>query len=235
MARARAVGIDYDDKAYLRYLPPHLQERYAEGVNDPELIHLSKGVALMDVRIKSLLETLEQHVLTKEQIADDLLLNFGHLKERDAKELAGFILGYLPAGFIDHKTFKSLERLVDRLEKAQAAGKTKDAEAAQKLLFTKIREGVRDGEVWDDIQKAMEERRKLAEAEKRRQTADQQTMTLDQVIMLAGILIEALKVTVQKYVSDREIQQYILREAESVYRRQLGVGAHRQSDQFDLD
>lgn len=235
MPTPKTVEVEWDDKAYLKYLPPHLQERYSEGVNDPELIHLSKSVALLDVRIKGLLEVLDQQVLTKGQVADDLRLNFEHLKEKDVLELAGFIMGYLPTNFVNHRTFKSLERIVDRLEKAQAAKKVRDIEAAQTLLFAKIREGLREGDVWEDIQTAMSERRKLAEAEKRRQDAEKQTMSLDQVLMLAGILIEACKVTIQKYVPEREIQQYILREIQSVYRRQLGVGAHSQPDEPDLD
>lgn len=235
MTAPRPVEVEWDDKAYLKYLPPHLQERYSEGVNDPELIHLSKSVALLDVRIKGLLEVLDRQVLTKEQVADDLRLNFEKLSEKDVLELAGFIMGYLPTNFVNHRTFKSLERIVDKLDKAQKAKRVREIESTQALLFAKIREGLREGDVWEDIQTAMSERRKLAEAEKRRQDADKQTMTLDQVLMLAGILIEATKVSVQKYVADREIQQYILRDAELVYRRQLGVGANRQSDQFDLD
>lgn len=238
MARAtkKAEVVDeWEDKAYLKYLPPHLQDRYRDSLSDPALTHLIKQIALMDVRIKMLLEMIDQQVLGKEEIADDLRLEFEHLDDRDALDLAGFIMGYLPTGFINPRTFKRLENLVDRFERAEDNGKTRDVEAAKKQLFQMIREGKRDGEVWDDVKATMEERRKLSEAEERRLNQQQHTLPLDRVVMLCGILIESFKGSVLKYVPEREIQQYILEDADLAYRKQLGMGADRPTNQFPMD
>lgn len=225
----REVVMDWDDKAYLRYLPPHLQERYMESVTDPQLTHLVRQISLMDVRLKSLLENLDRQVLTEEEIQADLRQdgNFPHLKEADIQRLSKFIMAYLPEGFIDHRTFKKFAGIIDRMESAQLEGRIRDADRAKKQLFDGIRSGRRDGDVWDDISKVMEERRKLSVEETKRVIDNQQILRLDQVVMLAGMLIGSFKEAVRKYVTDREIQQYILEDADREYSKQLGMGHNR--------
>lgn len=217
---------DWDDKAYLRYLPPHLQERYRESIQDPQLTHLVRQISLIDVRIKSLLENLDRQVLTVEAVEADLRTEFPHLADDDIKRMARFTHGYLPQGFIDHRTFKRLEHLIDKLESSQIDGRIRDADRAKRQLFDTIRAGRRDGDVWDDIQSAMEQRRKLSEAEERRIADNKQSLGLDQVVMLLGLTIKVLKESVRKYVSDREIQQYILEDADREYAKQIGSGNH---------
>lgn len=225
MAKTEVIqDAEWDDKAYLRFLPPHLQERYRESMQDPKLTHLIRQISLMDVRIKMLLENLDQQVLTTEQIEEDLRANFRHLSQSDISSLAKFTRAYLPETFIDHRTFKRLERIMDTMESAQLNGRIRDADRAKKQLFDAIRGGRRDGDVWDSIKEAMEERRKLAEAEERRILSNKQSLSLDQVVMLAGMLIGSLKESVVKYVTDQEIQRYILEDADRNYRKQLGVG-----------
>lgn len=214
----------WDDKAYLKYLPPHLQERYLESIQDPNLTHLIKQISLIDVRIKSLLENIDHQILTVEQIEDELRAEFKHLKDDDTRKLAQFIMSYLPQGFIDHRTFKKFERIMQKMEDAQLDGRIRDADRAKKQLFDGIRSGRRDGDVWDTIKEAMEERRKLSEAEERRVAKNESSLTLDKVVMIVGLTIDALKESVRKYVPDREIQQYILEEAERTYQRQIGTG-----------
>lgn len=234
MAKQEVVQ-DWDDKAYLRYLPPHLQERYRDSVSDSQLTYQARQIALMDVRIKNLLEALDHEVITQETIAEDLGFEFERLSKANITALSSYIMAYIPTGFINYRTFKRLTNIVDRLETAEHDGRAKDAERAKKQLFQEIRGGRKEGDVWEDIVKIMDERRKLAEAENRRLNDNQQTMPLDRVVMLCGILIEALKESVLKYVPDREIQQYILREADDIYRRQLGMDANRAENELAVD
>lgn len=229
MAKPTVVH-DWDDKAYMKFLPPHLQERYRDGVSDVELTHLVRQISLMDVRIKSLLETLDQQVLTKQEIAQDLLIDFPELSERQATDLAGFVMGYLPTGFINYRTFGRLLKMVDKYENAIFDGRDTEADRTLRHLFLWIREGRKDGDTWEDIQTAMDQRRKLVEAEMRRLDSSQQSLPLDNVVMLCGLLIESFKNSVTKYVQDREIQQYILEDADRSYQRQLGMGADRPAD-----
>lgn len=229
MAREEVVP-EWDDKAYLRYLPPHLQERYRDSVADSQLTHLVRQIALIDVRIKSLLETLDRQAVSRETIAEDLSFEFDRLRKADILALSSYIMAYSPTGFINHRTYKRLNNIVDKLEKAEFENRTRDVERAKKQLFQEIREGRKEGDVWEDIQSAMEQRRKLTEAEERRLQQNQQTMPLDRVVMLCGVLIESLKESVLKYVSEREIQHYILRDAENAYRQRIGIDPNWQPD-----
>lgn len=231
MAKAKVIDQDANDgNAYLRFLPPHLQERYAESLDDPNLTHLRRQIALMDVRIKSSLENLDRQPLDADKIAAELKAEFDHLADDDIRRLSEFIMGYLPETFIDHRTFRRFEQLIDRYESANLDGRVRDADRAKRQLFVSIREGRREGDVWDQIKEAMEERRKLTDAEEKRINANEQSMTLDKVVMILGIAIGVFKESVRKYVSDQQIQQYILEDADRHYQRQLGTGHTSKAD-----
>lgn len=227
---AKTIQPDFDDNAYLNYLPPHLRDRYRDSIEDPELTHLRRQIALMDVRIKVLLENLDRQILQKSQIVDDLSEKFPHLSAADISEMADYTLSLLPEHFIDHRTFKRLEGLIDKMEKSQLDGRIRDADRARKQLFEAIRAGRRDGDVWEDIQDVMEQRRRLGEAEERRLSHGQQYLRLEQAVMLVRTLISAFKDSTTKYVTDREIQQYILQDADRTYQRLLGVTTDRPAD-----
>lgn len=221
---------DWDDKAYLRFLPPHLQERYMEGLHDPQLTHLVRQISLMDVRIKILLENLDRQALTEEKVMLDLRDEFPDLSEKNIKRIAQFVMAYLPETFVDHRTFRRFCLLLDRIESAQLDGRVRDADRAKRQLYTAIREGRREGDVWDEIKNIMEERRKLSEVEEKRIAQNQQSLTLDKVVMLLGMTINALKESVRKYVPDQQVQQYILEEADRHYKRQIGSGYSSEAD-----
>lgn len=235
MKQAQIVDSEWDDKAYLRYLPPHLQERYRESLDDPQLTHLVRQISLIDVRIKGLLENLDRQVLAQETIEADLREELPNLSDEEIRTAAKVTMSYLPENFIDHRTFKRFARLIDKVEEAQIDGRIRDADRAKRQLFDGIRAGRRDGDVWDQIQDAMEQRRRLTEAEERRLAQTQQTVTLDKVVMILGVTIEALKESVRRYVSDKELQQYILEDANQQYTKQLGIRHHPSSNERVVD
>lgn len=216
--------------AYAEYLPPHLRERYAESLGDAQLTNLRRQIALMEVRIKSSLENLDRQPLDAEKIAAELKAEFDHLAQDDIHKLAEFIMGYLPETFIDHRTFRRFEQLIDRYEFANLDGRLRDADRAKRQLFVSIREGRREGDVWDQVKETMEELRKLTAEEEKRINQNQQSLTLDKVVMLMGIAIGVFKESVRKYVPDQQIQQYILEDADRHYQRQLGAGHTSKAD-----
>lgn len=232
---AKQEIVEWDDKAYLRFLPPELQERYKTSVDDPQLLDLRRQISLMDVRITSLLETLDRTALTKELLADDIQLEFPKMKRSEALDFANYMLGYMPQSIINYRTFTALDRLVEKWIEYELDGRDKDVERTRKKLFYYIQNAKQEGDAWEDILKTMEERRKLTSEEGKRLAENQQTMPLERVVLLIGLTIEALKESVHKYVPDREIQQYILKDADSTYRRQLGLGANQSSDERDMD
>lgn len=230
MTKAKVVEEDDGLNTYVKYLPPHLQERFAESLEDAQLTNLRRQIALMEVRIKSSLENLDRQPLDEAKIAEELRVEFPHLAQDDIVRMSEFIMGYLPETFIDHRTFRRLEQLIDKHEAAQLDGRVRDADRAKRQLFQLIREGRREGDVWDQIKMAMEELRKLTAEEEKRVNQNQASLTLDKVVMILGMAIGVFKESVRKYVSDQQIQQYILEDADLHYKRQLGTGYISKAD-----
>lgn len=210
------------DAAYLNYLPLHLRERYTEGLHDAQLTHLRRQIALLDVRIKLLLEELDNKILTPDKIAEDIQEKFPKLDAEVVKEVAAYVNTLLPDGHIGTRTYRSLERLVSKYEIAMAGGRLIQADQALRQLFAAIRSGRRDDETWKEIETVMDSRRKLVEAEERRVVASQQTLTTDRVVALVSLAIYSLQEAVKRHEPDREVQTNILLEAERIYASNLG-------------
>lgn len=224
-----------DNEGYLQYLPEHLRGRYIEGLRDAQLTHLRRQIALADVRVKMLLETLDRRVLTAEKLAEDIKESFGELDEMTCLRLAEFFETYLPDGYIDTKTFRSLDRLTHKYDDAMAAKNLVKADQALRQLFEGIRSGRRDGEIWKEIDEVMDGRRKLVEAEERRLVHTQQTLSVDRVITMVSLAIQSLRMAVVRYVPEREDQTLILTEAERIYSGLVSGEADLGADAISLD
>jgi hypothetical protein len=209
---------------YTEGLPEHLRERYEEGLTDPHLLHLKEEIGLMDIRIRMLVENLDRQVLDEEDIEADLLSEFPDLDADLAKGLAHRIRGWMPDQFVDYRTFKRLETLVDMYDRAMLNREIRKADASLRELHHVIREGRKSGEVWHEISDITDQRRRLVDQEQKRLTQAAQLITVEKVVMLLDITIEALRGAVTKYVPDQEIRDYILVEAEEIYGELLGSG-----------
>lgn len=220
---------------YTEYLPDHLQERFERGLNDEELMHLQQEIALLDVRITSLVESLDRQVLSEEDILEDLIDTFPHMEEEDLEQFAKYMRDRMPENFVNHRTFKHLERLTEQYQNSINTGQVKKADQVLRTLFRLIYEGRRDGDVWDDIQNAMKQRRDLIKQEQDRQTKAAQLVTVDKVILLMEYTIAALREAVNKYVQDTEIRDFIFVEAETVYDGILTSGGSPQRNQIAMD
>ena len=219
----KQLSVDRENK-YTESLPEHLQERYEKGLKDPHLLHLREEIGLMDIRIRMLVENLDREVLDEDEIYDDLMEEYPDLGEDTCRALAGRIRGWMPDGFVDYRTFKRLETLVDMYDKAMLKREIRKADGALKELFQNIREGRKAGEVWHEISDITDQRRRLVDQEQKRLTQAAQLITVEKVVMLLDITIEALRGALQKYVQDKEIRDYVLVEAEEIYAELLGSG-----------
>ena len=219
----KQIGIDRENK-YTESLPEHLQERYEKGLSDPHLLHLREEIGLMDIRIRMLVENLDREVLDEDEIHSDLMKEFPDLGEETCRALAGRIRGWMPDGFVDYRTFKRLETLVDMYDKAMLKREIRKADGALKELFQNIREGRKAGEVWHEISDITDQRRRLVDQEQKRLTQAAQLITVEKVVMLLDITIEALRGAIAKYVQDKEVRDFILVEAEEIYAELVGSG-----------
>lgn len=235
MASKRISVVDDNQNDYLKYLPPHLHAAYEEGLADPQITNLRRQIALNETRIKTLLLNLDREVLTEEEIEEQLKAQFPKLDPSLYPRLASFVASFLPENFVDHRTFKRLEAIVDRYDNAVLHRRVRETETALKQLFDMIRRGRASGTVWEEIGNSLEQQRKLAEAEEFRANQIQQTMTLDKVVMLLGFTIQALKEAVSLYVQDPEIRGYILEHTERIYAAQFTPGGHSKQDPLPVD
>ena len=209
---------------YQEHLPEHLRERYEEGLGDPHLLHLREEINLLDIRTKMLVENLDRQVLDEEDIYEDLISEFPDLDPDMAKAISKRVRGWLPDQFVDYRTFKRLETLVDKYDMAMLNRQIRNADSALRELHKVIREGRKSGEIWHEIAELTDQRRRLVDQEQKRQTQAAQLITVDKVVLLLDIAIEALRGAVSKYVSDQEIRDYVFVEAENIYSELLGSG-----------
>lgn len=210
-----------EDATYLPFLPEHLRQRYIEGLEDSELTHLRRQIALADVRVKMLLETLDRQVLTPERMTTDILQEFPDLDPQIAAKLAEYLQTFLPQGFIDTRTYRSLERLVSRYKTAMADKRLIQAHEALSQLFSAIEHGRRDNEIWREIDSVMDGRRKLVEAEQRREKEALELLSIKKVAELANAIITAMRESVIRNEPDRGVQALILSDAQRIYQTKL--------------
>jgi hypothetical protein len=235
MGKRSVEIVDSDENAYLKYLPEHLHAAFLEGFNDPQLTSLRRQMALTETRVKSLLLNLDRETLTNEDIEVQLRERFPNLEARLYPQLADFVATFLPENFVDHRTFKRLEALVNKYEDNMLHRRVRESDQTLKQLFETIRRGRASGSIWQEIQEALEQQRRLAEAEERRANQMQQSLTVDKVVLLLGYTIQALKEAVHLYVQDKEIQEYILEHTERVYAAQFSTGGNSKQNQIAVD
>lgn len=224
-----------ENAVYARYLPDHLQARYVESLEDRELLHLRRQVALLEVRIKQLLETIDRKVMSVETMTANIASEFPDLDAVTVRKLAEYVNTFLPESFIDARTFRSLERLVRKYETAMVDKRLIQAHEALAQLFSAIEDGRRDSEIWKEINAAMDQQRKLIEAEQRRVVSTQESMTLEKAVKLIEAVIQSLREAVVRYVPDRDVQASILGEAQAIYRGRLTGTIDLQPDAERMD
>lgn len=198
-----------------------LADAYRASMEDLELLQLREEIALLDLRIAQLVETIEAETVYEDEVLDDIRSRFPNLSMQEQQALAEYVLAYLPANFVDYRTFGRLLSLVERYEEALLARRIIQADEALRLLFQSIRDGRRAGSIWEDIRDVMNDRRKLVETETKRMAMNEQLIPVDRVIVLLTETIESLKGAVQRYVPDKETQNFILAEAQRTYQRNI--------------
>jgi hypothetical protein len=95
--------------------------------------------------------------------------------------------------------WRSAQRAIADFRVAQRTNDAPAAAVALKAIEQAITDGVADYQAWDELLKTVEHRRRLADTERRRLEALEQSVTKKQALLLAGALIDA----VRRHVHDR--------------------------------
>ena len=104
------------------------------------------------------------------------------------------LLETLPAG----STAEWMRRLRETWQAFTTAANPADVQALRLALADLVETGARADETWQAICRSIDHRRRLVDAEMRRQVALQQVVTLEQVVTV----FEAMRVSVQQHVTD---------------------------------
>lgn len=216
--------IDSAHAKYEKYLPDHLLPLYEESVADDQLLHLRREIALMDVRIKSLVSKLDANAMLPTDIMNDLQAEFGDdIPPGLLPKLAEYIYTLLPEGYVDRQTFKRLDQLATKYENAIAGREVRKADSSLRLLLRVLHEGRRAGDIWDELQDALNHRRMLTQAEQKYLVEISQLISVEKAVIVLAATIDALREAVFKYVDDSEIRRHLLADAERRYAAIFGT------------
>lgn len=156
-----------------KVIPIRLLDRYKEAEGDTELLALRSEISLVDTRIGEILSKLDQGE-------------------------SGSVWKWLQDRMDD---FNRLNRHAQNI-KDEERRKQKLAEAAEALSDVQalINRGASDWQVWDEVMRLIDARRRLVDSEQKRLIAMQQMITTDRALTYAAALGQA----VADVVKDRE-------------------------------
>ena len=156
-----------------------LSKKYKAAMDDPDFLSQRNEIALMDARIQTLVERLE----------DDQNI----------------------------PTWMALSKSWDKFLLAIRTGNEREQTELVQKLDQMIQKATEHIDLWDDIQKTIDHRRKLTDAEQKHLLAHQSMMGIDQVMMIMNAPFMALRDIVTKY-ADQDTARHIVVEAASYHR-----------------
>jgi len=160
---------------YSKDLPTRLMARYLEGQNDPDLLDLREEVALIDARIGDLLERVDtgEAGANWRRVASEV--------ERGQQAIQDY-----RSAVVSQDAKKMASGFKEVTDVLSSIGRITGA-------------GIGDYAAWDEIGKLVEQRRKLAESERKHQIELQQAITAERALLMIG----AIGAIIAKHVSDK--------------------------------
>ena len=118
-----------------------------------------------------------------------------------------------------HTARKGHERFVQAMRNDDAV----QVNAAVKEMEAAFNASRHDLELWEDIERTMELRRKLTETEQKYLAQTNQVIPTETAMALLSALITAIKKSVKKYVDSTELEEAIIADAQREYESLIGV------------
>ncbi len=116
------------------------------------------------------------------------------------------------------RLWTALQQAARRFGQAQSAGDVAEMKVQLYALQGLIEQGAADTGTWQEIDRVVERRRKLAETERKRREALQTSLTPEQAMVFVGVVADA----VRRHVTDRQALAAISAEVEALLRRTPG-------------
>ncbi len=148
----------YKHGRYSREIPDDLRERYHRALEDPQLLSIRDDVALMEGRVKQLIE----RVQTKES------------------SQTWKVARQLSRQYVEAKRNKDVAQM---------------AELSDQLAILVYR-GAPDYQVWEDIQRTVDQKARLAKQEEERMAMLDQMMTAEQAMLICFAILNIIRANV---------------------------------------
>lgn len=181
-------------RGYSKDLPTRLADRLEEALKDPELVHLYAELALTDARVGEVITRLTSN--ESDLAWNRLLVLVGNVADAMDEATAG----------------------LEEVARVKAAAR-QEAVKLQRQLEDIIRDARSERENWREIMELIEQRRKLAETERRAQEALMSYVTPAQM----GAFIAALQLAIMEEL-EQEDQERLGRRIRSIMHRNGGRG-----------
>ncbi len=132
------------------------------------------------------------------------------------------LLGQSKEG-VNAATWKKARTQWGTLKRAVRDNDSRALSAIMDAIDDTLEEGKRDSDLWLDIERLMEQRRRLVETEQKYLHQTNQMISTEVAMLLLAGTITALKNSVRKYVSTIEVVDQIVADAQVEYERIVGA------------
>jgi hypothetical protein len=124
---------------------------------------------------------------------------------------------------VNASAWKEIKQVWERMKRATRKGDQDAIDEAMLRLTELIDTGKRESDIWIDIERLFEQRRRLVETEQKYLRTAGQTLTIEAAMVLLAAAISAIKESVRKYVGSREVQEAIIVDAQYEYSKLVGA------------
>ena len=153
--------VSFEAKRWRKHLPTNLQERYEQSLNDPDILSSRNEIALIDVRLADVIESLQESSQSSSRLWNDL-----NGEVQKFKKLVRKFKGIPPQ-----------EIVMNFLG----------------LITEAIEVGSTSSELWGEIRSLVNDRKKLAESERRRLVEMHQMVTTEEALSMQRAIIEIIR------------------------------------------
>lgn len=175
-----------------KYLPKRLAERYASFLQNDNFLSLREDIALLDARIAELLESLDN-------------------RGGNSTFFQRLLDGVKRIDEAERRRKKALQITQEQERKAELEKATADFLEAIDDITATVRAGAKEWATWRDILQVVEQRRRLADTERRLLIDSQQYVKLGDVLILSNALLMAVRGNVTDPAALQKIQNEFTR------------------------
>lgn len=151
-------------------------------------------------------------------LRDEIAILDGRLKDLISQSKTG----------VNGQAWLMARREFEKLKRAYSSDDPMAISAAVKGMQEAFDAGKFDIDLWKDIERTMEMRRKLVETEQKYLVQSNQVIPYEAVMLMMSAAITALKSSVAKYVASKDLEEVIIIDAQREFDSLIGSGQSKE-------